>query len=196
MFMNLVAHQFLSFNNPSLQLGNLLGEVVKGNKFNDYPDEIKKGILLHREIDSFTDQHPIVKNSSSYFHSTQHKYSPIIVDLIYDYFLIKHWRKFHPTSFYMFKENCYELFNYNFDNFPSNLQQLLTHLLKHDWFENYSSINGIQSTLNGISKRTKFDNKLSLAKNTILENEKELEEDFLIFFPDLIQHCKDFIESN
>lgn len=62
--MNLVAHQYLSFNNPSLQLGNLLGEVVKGNKYNDYPNDIKKGILLHREIDSFTDSHEIVKKST------------------------------------------------------------------------------------------------------------------------------------
>ncbi|QTV04601.1 acyl carrier protein phosphodiesterase [Faecalibacter bovis] len=193
--MNLVAHQYLSFNNPSLQLGNFLGEVVKGNKYNDYPDDIKLGILLHREIDSFTDSHDVVKRSSTYFHSTQHKYSPIVVDLVYDYFLIKHWRKYHPTSFQLFKENCYELFSYNTENFPTNLQEMLNHLLKNDWFENYSTIEGIQKTLTGISKRVNFDNNLTNTASTIYQYETELEKDFLQFFPELVQFSKDFIQS-
>ena len=162
--MNLVAHQYLSFNNPSLQIGNLLGEVVKGKKYIEYPIEIQKGILLHRAIDTFTDNHPIVKRSSSYFHKSQSKYSPIIIDLIYDYFLIKNWRTFHPISYQQFKENCYELFQYNYENFPDELKHIMDYLLKYDWFENYSTIDGIQKTLNGIGKRTKFENNLSLAK--------------------------------
>lgn len=194
--MNLVAHQYLSFNNPSLQIGNLLGEVVKGNKYNEYPNEIKKGILLHRAIDNYTDSHPIVKKSTSYFHSTQHKYAPILVDLIYDYFLIKNWRKNHPTSFQIFKLSCYDLFITNYDNFPHRLQHMLDYLLRHDWFENYSTLNGIQTTLNGISKRTNFDNNLTNALATMQLFEKDIEEDFLIFFPELVDFCKDFIDNN
>lgn len=192
--MNLVAHQFLSFNNPPIQLGNLLGEVVKGNKFNDYPTLIKEGILLHREIDHFTDQHEIVKHSTSYFHSTQHKYAPILIDLMFDYFLIKHWHTFHPTSFHLFKENCYELFNFNYKNFPPKLQYMLDHLLKHDWFENYTTMIGIQQTLNGISKRANFKNNLSCALSDMLIYETEIEKDFLIFFPQLVTHCKEYLQ--
>ena len=193
--MNLVAHQYLSFNNPSLQIGNLLGEIVKGNKYLDYPDDIQKGILLHRAIDTFTDNHPIVKKSSSYFHQSQKKYSPIIIDLIYDYFLIKNWRKFHPISYQQFKENCYELFHYNYYNFPDALKHIMDHLLRYDWFENYSTIDGVQKTLNGISKRTKFENNLTSATKTIQENIKYLEEDFLIFFPELITYSKNYIQE-
>lgn len=193
--MNLVAHQYLSFNNPSIQLGNLLGEVVKGNKYNDYPEEIKKGILLHREIDSFTDSHEIVKRSTAYFHSTQHKYAPIVVDLIYDFYLIKHWQKYHPSTFKIFKERCYELFNHNYDNFPLKLQEMIDYMLKYDWFENYSSIEGIQKTLTGISKRANFENNLSNTSQTIYLYETELENDFLEFFPQLVQFSKEFIQS-
>lgn len=193
--MNLVAHQYLSFNNPSLQIGNLLGEVVKGNRYLDYPLSIQNGILLHRAIDSFTDNHPIVKKSCSYFHESQSKYSPIIIDLIYDYFLIKHWRKFHPISFQQFKENCYDLFHYNYDNFPDTLKEIIDHLLRYDWFENYSTIEGIQKTLNGISKRTKFENNLTSATKTIQNHLQNLEEDFLTFFPELVEFCKNYIQK-
>ena len=71
--MNFVAHQYLSFENQSLQIGNLLGETVKGKQYLDFPEEIQKGILLHRSIDTYTDSHETVKKSSSYFHETQHK---------------------------------------------------------------------------------------------------------------------------
>ena len=62
--MNYVAHQVLSFGDPNLQLGNLLGEVVKGNQYQQYSPNLQKGILLHRQIDTFTDAHPIVKELS------------------------------------------------------------------------------------------------------------------------------------
>lgn len=192
--MNLVAHQFLSFNNPSLQIGNLLGETVKGNKYLVYPEDIQQGILLHRAIDHFTDSHPIVKKSTTHFHSTHHKYAPIITDLMYDYYLIKHWRNYHSSSFQNFKEDCYTLFHYNYDNFPSDLQHMLDHLLKYDWFENYKTLEGIQKTLDGISKRTKFPNQLHNALEEMKTYETELEKDFLIFFPELIDFAKKFIQ--
>lgn len=194
--MNLVAHQFLSFNNPSLQIGNLLGEVVKGNKYNDYPEDIKLGILLHRAIDTFTDQHDIVKKSTSYFHQSQNKYAPILVDLMYDYCLINQWSNYQTIPFEYFTSNCYELFHMNYDNFPTRLQVMLDHLLQHNWFKNYSTLEGIQLTLNGISKRTTFDNNLNDALRIMKRYEIEIENDFSLFFPELIAHCKDFIENN
>jgi len=193
--MNLVAHQYLSFNNPALQIGNLLGENVKGNKYLIYPEEIQKGILLHRAIDSFTDSHDVVKRSTSYFHASQHKYAPIIIDIVYDYFLIKHWKTFHPTSFYIFKDNCYTLFANNYENFPSKLQYTLDYLLSQDWFENYSTLQGVQKTLNGISQRASFPNELKNSLEEIKKNETDLEKDFLEFFPELVDFVKEFINS-
>ena len=57
--MNYLAHAFLSLNDDEIQLGNLIGDFVKGNKYERYPPKIKKGILLHRHIDSFTDHHQV-----------------------------------------------------------------------------------------------------------------------------------------
>lgn len=193
--MNLVAHQYLSFKNPDLQIGNLLGELVKGNDYLQYDAEISKGILLHRAIDSFTDSHEIVKNSSAKFHSTQHKYSPIIIDLMYDYFLIKHWNQFHDIPFNQFKTDCYQLFQNHLPTVPKTAQQMINHLIKHDWFSNYTTLEGIQQTLANISKRTSFQNNLTDAINEMKRFENEIEQDFLKFFPELIDYCKYFIHS-
>ena len=55
--MNYLAHAFLSFRNPQILVGNMISDFVKGKKKEDYPDLIKKGIMLLRAIDNFTDLH-------------------------------------------------------------------------------------------------------------------------------------------
>ena len=191
--MNLVAHQYLSFENKALQIGNLLGETVKGNQYLKYPEDIQTGILLHREIDTYTDSHEIVKKSSSYFHATQHKFAPIIIDVIYDYFLIKHWNDFSKTTFQEFKLECYQLFEDEKSNLPEKLQETIFYLLKYDWFQNYSTIYGVQKTLKGIGSRAKYSNNLHQIIPEFEKNYANLENDFLIFFPQLFAHCKNFL---
>ena len=194
--MNYVAHQFLSFRNPEIQIGNLYGEIVRGKNLITYGAGIRKGILLHREIDSFTDSHPLVKNSSHKFHERFGKYAPVIVDVLYDYLLIRNWENYSPVSFDKFVDNCYELFRLNFDLFPAKLQYIVKHLLEHDWFRNYSTIEGVGLTLRGISQRSKFPNEIELATKEIEIYLSEFEADFFQFFPEISSHCKAFLDLN
>ena len=57
--MNYLAHIYLSGANRKVAVGNFIGDFVKGNSYDIYPLSFQKGILLHREIDHFTDTHPI-----------------------------------------------------------------------------------------------------------------------------------------
>jgi len=193
--MNYVAHQFLSFQNPKIQLGNLYGDIVRGNHYENYQGFIKTGILLHREIDSFTDNHPATKRSTQIFHKRFSKFSPVIVDVVYDYILIKNWNKFSDLDFDTFTNDCYDLFQNHLAEFPEKLHFIIQHLLKHDWFRNYQSLEGIQQTLKGISQRSKFPNEIYLATEEIEEHYTKLENDFLEFFPEIIQHCQNFIQE-
>ena len=61
--MNFLAHLYLSKNNKNILIGNFIADAVKGKKYKDYSKEIQTGILLHREIDNFTDNHTVVKQS-------------------------------------------------------------------------------------------------------------------------------------
>lgn len=53
--MNYLAHIFLSGSNRKVQLGNFVGDAVKGSSYKNYPPDIAKGIQLHRAIDDYTD---------------------------------------------------------------------------------------------------------------------------------------------
>ena len=61
--MNYLAHIFLSGNNRKVQIGNFVGDAVKGRTYENYPSGFREGILLHREIDDYTDHHPVVREA-------------------------------------------------------------------------------------------------------------------------------------
>lgn len=191
--MNLVAHQLLSFNRPKWQVGNHLGDMVKGNKYQTYEPEIQQGILLHRFIDSFTDEHELVKKSSSRLHQNYGKYSPIIVDIFYDFLLIKHWDTFSETDFETFRKNCYRVLEAHKHLYDHKLGILTEAMIMYDWFMEYSTYEGIEKTLKALSQRTKFENNMYEAVKDLYMDEAAFEEDFLAFFPQLEEKCRAFV---
>ena len=59
--MNYLVHIFLSGDDRRVQIGNFVGDAVKGRAYENYPLGFREGILLHREIDDYTDHHPVVR---------------------------------------------------------------------------------------------------------------------------------------
>ena len=63
--MNFLAHSILSPKSPLVMLGNLCGDLIKGNKFEGINLNIIEGVRLHRSIDSFTDSHQLIREAKS-----------------------------------------------------------------------------------------------------------------------------------
>ena len=192
--MNLVVHQLLSFRNPSWQVGNHLGESVKGKKYLDFEPEIQKGILLHRFIDSYSDLDPVVKRSTFQLHQNYGKFSPIIIDVYYDFLLIKNWKRFTLQPFEEFKQECYALLSSRYDIYPEKLIRFTEAMIMYDWYEAYSHYEGLESILQNMGRRTKFQNNMHMAVKDLYINEQQFEEDFLTFFPDLIKKTRQFLQ--
>ena len=66
--MNYLAHIILSGDNLDLMYGNFISDAVKGNSFLNFSGDVRKGILLHRHIDHFTDTHPKFLKSKRRFY--------------------------------------------------------------------------------------------------------------------------------
>ncbi len=191
--MNWVAHFVLSEQNENLIVGNWLGDVVKGKDYENYAPEIKKGILLHRTIDSYTDEHPFVKEATQIFRPTQSKYAPIVVDLLGDYFLIQNWDQFYPDSYETFSYEIYRILKNHIDLYPNDLQERTKALVRYNWFQKYKTLDGIQQVLTEMSQRTQYPNQMDTAVKEVYTHEKLLNEIFLDFFPKLIKHSHQFI---
>ncbi len=61
--MNHTAHCLLSYPDEQVLIGNFIGDYVKGRVWESFAPEVQRGILLHRTIDSFTDNHTAVRAS-------------------------------------------------------------------------------------------------------------------------------------
>ena len=85
--MNYLAHVYLSGANDLIKVGNFMADSVKGSQYLNYEKELQHGILLHRHIDSYTDAHPIYRQSKHRLHEKYGHYSGVIMDILYDHFL-------------------------------------------------------------------------------------------------------------
>lgn len=183
--MNFLAHLYLSKDHKNILIGNFISDAVKGNKYLNYPSEIKAGILLHREIDHFTDTHPIVRKSMHRLDPRYRHYDGVIIDILYDHFLAKNWSNYSEIPLEVYAENVYAFLNKNIETFPEELQKLLPSMIQYNWLVNYASLEGIERVLIGMNKRTKGISKMNLAIEDLKTNYSELEEDFTSYFKEL-----------
>lgn len=184
--MNYLAHIYLSGCNKRLMIGNFMADGIRGNKYKHYPKEIQAGIKLHREIDTFTDAHPIFRQSTKRLHKAYSHYSGVIVDIFYDHFLAKNWTRYSDTPLEEFIQDFYKNLKENTDILPSRFKQIAPFMIESNWLLSYATLEGIQGVLNGMNHRTKGVSKMNEATKELVEYYEAFEKDFTLFFEELI----------
>jgi len=184
--MNFLAHIYLSSDNELLTIGNFAGDAVKGKHYKHFPLAMQAGIQLHREIDTFTDAHPIVRQSTKRLHKNYSHYSGIIVDIFYDHFLAKNWDVYSHTPLEDYVDDFYTSLNRNFKMLPERFKKLTPIMIESNWLLSYANIEGIQSVLNGMNRRTKGLSKMNKATTELRAHYSEFQHDFTEFFSELI----------
>jgi acyl carrier protein phosphodiesterase len=154
--MNFLAHAYLSFNEPEILVGNMISDFVKGNKRFNYPLKIQQGIVLHRQIDAFTDAHAATKEARTYLKSAVGLYSGAFVDVAYDHFLANDSNEFSPDSLQQTATATYEVLSFYQDLLPPVFQQMLPYMRSQNWLYNYRNVAGTRSSFGGVAKRAKY----------------------------------------
>jgi acyl carrier protein phosphodiesterase len=186
--LNFLAHLYLSQNNTNILIGNFIADHIRGNKYESFSKEIKKGIFLHRAIDTFTDAHKIVRKSKRRLHARYRHYDGVIIDIFYDYFLAKNWANYSEIPLAIYTDAIYHLFDEIKLDLPLKSQQFIKYMIEYNILFNYQYKDGIEKVLNGMNNRTKGKSQMNLAIEDLKILEKEFEEDFTLFFKDLIAH--------
>lgn len=194
--MNFLAHQYLSYLNPNISIGNFLADFIRGNDIEDFSKEIQDGVLWHREIDRFTDTHPLVEKAVDILAQSQGRYASVIIDIYFDYFLANNWSQFCSVSLKSFTEKLYPVFRVNKQVFPEKVQPAIHSLVTHDWFFNYQYKDGIEKALYSIVRRASFENNLEQALDDLFLYKNEIEPLFLDFFPQLIERSKTYFNEH
>lgn len=192
--MNFLAHLYLAKNRQGA-IGNFIADAVKGKQYLHLPLGIQKGIIHHRAIDTYTDQHPIVRQSKQRLDPKYRHFKGIIIDILYDHFLAKNWNKYSAISLNRYSQNHYQLLDDNFEILPKQTQQFLPYMKEQNWLYNYRTIEGISKILWGMNKRTRGISQMDLAKEDLQKNYQEFEADFTVFFKELTVFSNLFLNN-
>lgn len=194
--MNFLAHIYLSGDNDYIKIGNFMADGIRGKHFEEFPVDIQKGITLHRAIDTFTDAHPIFRQSTKKLHARYHHYAGVIVDVFYDHFLAKNWSVYSNENLEEFIQNFYESLRQNQAVLTEKTIGFMPYMFKQNWLSSYQTIEGINSILTQMDGRTKNKSKMRFATEELQEFYSDFEEDFTTFFKDLQQHVQEQIAIN
>lgn len=194
--MNFLAHLYLSGTDREVMVGNFIGDFVKGKDLDSrYGVGIARGVRLHREIDFFTDRHPIVKQSKDRLRPKYRHYSAVIVDVFYDHFLAKNWDAYSSEFLPDYTDSCYSVILSYDSVLPEEVKYMMNFMVKQNWLVNYARIEGIHRALTGMSRRSKFDSKMEEASIDLKRDYELYENEFAEFFPSLMNYCSDWLSN-
>ena len=188
--MNYLAHLYLSGKEKELLVGNFIADEVKGRRYESYPVGIRQGILLHRAIDHFSDNHPIFNRSKKRLYPVYNHYARVVIDIFYDHFLAKEWNCYSDISLRKFSFFCYKtLLSYWF-HLPRNIKRYLPFIILHRRFVAYSGIEGIRDSLRIMSAHSSLPDRTDEAISILIGEYENFREEFHQFFSELVEFCK------
>jgi acyl carrier protein phosphodiesterase len=186
--MNFLAHIYLSGDNDLMKIGNFMADGIHGKNFDVFPIEIQKGIILHREIDTFTDAHPVFRQSTKRLHANYHHYSGIIVDIFYDHFLAKNWDNYSEERLEDYSERFYQSLRDNYNDLTPKTQKMMPYMIEYNWLLSYQTIDGIESVLAKMDTRMKRDANMQFSVTELKIYYSEFEQEFTAFFKEILVH--------
>ncbi len=183
--MNFLAHLYLAGESNDLKIGGAIADWVKGKNIYTFSPEIQKGIILHRDIDEFTDKHEIFIYCKSYFKSKYDKYSGVVIDIVFDHFLSYNWSNFSKCDKDIYISDFYELLRPHIKNLPEQAQFYFPRMIQNNWLKMYESIDGLEKVLIGMGNRTSMPKEAEFAINQIQLNYDDINSNFLEFFKEI-----------
>lgn len=189
--MNFLAHLYLSGESEGIMTGNFIGDYVKGKKFEQFQGDIRRGILLHRAIDDFTDRNSHFIEAKRHFTPYYRRYSGIVADVVFDHLLAKRWQDYSPHRLRDFTRHVHAVLLSSFLKLPFRVQQFLPVMIQHRRLESYAQPGGLEKALRIMSHYTSLPPLSHLAMEVLEQHRLELETCFGRFMPEMLN----FVEA-
>lgn len=161
----------------------MIGDFVKGKKaLEQYPEKIRKGIMLHRAIDSYADMHPANIRAKVWFRETYGLYSGAVVDTVYDHFLATDAHYFKTEKeLYDFSQETYAKLEQHSEHFPPRFAAMFPYMKEQNWLYNYRTMKGVERSLQGLGRRAQYMPPSDDAYKTFVLRYYQLEQCFFEF---------------
>ena len=196
--MNYLGHALLSFGRPQILAGNMIGDYVKGSLILDsFPEEIKRGIQLHRKIDEFADNHPATLRAKNLFRPYYRLYSGAFVDSMYDHYLANDPHYFpDEKSLFDFAQQTYNDLETYKQYLPEKFLSMLPYMVSNNWLYNYRTLKGMERSFKGLVHRAKYLESSDKAYEILVSHYYELNQYYYDFIDDITQFVKNELNQN
>lgn len=196
--MNFLAHCLIGEcasqeTEPGLIVGGFLGDFIKGPVPDELPVSLAMGVRMHRRVDAYSNQHPGIRTSCRRFPGDLRRGAPIFVDVLADHCLARHWSSFHDEPIECFTQRTYQLIDREMQWLPESARRFFGYMRTHDLLAGYRAWPVVEKALFSITRRLKrevLNEQLALTARSELPR---LEEDFLDYFPDMIEHAQSWL---
>jgi acyl carrier protein phosphodiesterase len=195
---NWLAHTFLSERDVEFRLGNLLADVVRGTERASMSVAFVRGADCHKAIDAFTDAHPIVRRSRGRVAAEYRRFSGVLIDVFYDYFLATSWERHSAISLDAFTSGFYADVQAHPIALPLQARTMLERIMRLDLLGSYRRVDGVERALRRISTylASRWHKQFTLENGVrdLLAQEADFAADFAEFFPLLRAHVSTFAD--
>ena len=188
--MNFLAHLLFAEDSAESYIGNLYPDFARVPEGAVLPPALAAGIVRHRRVDQFTDEHPLVLRGLARLRPRHRHCAGIVADLFYDHFLSVHWARYSPTPLAEFTGRVYSAFERRLDLCPEALRRIVPKMRAENWLMSYGTVDGVAFALERISRRLQREAHLETAREELLAHYGRFEAEFLEFFPLLQTHLK------
>jgi acyl carrier protein phosphodiesterase len=187
--LNWLAHVFLSEPDVEFRLGNLLADIVRGEELRRMSAGFQRGVQKHKQIDAFTDAHPLTKRSRARVSPEFRRFSGVLVDVFYDHLLATNWNKYSLIVLDAFTSKFYADIEARHVELPASARVTLDRIIRHDLLGAYRGIEGVERSLRRLSAylSSRWQREFALEKGVadLIANRAGFEADFAEFFPQL-----------
>lgn len=159
-------------------------------------ERLMPGVRLHREIDRFTDQHPVVAEARNLVSKERRMLGGIIVDIAFDYYLSRHWEKFSDEELESTISRGYATMAMVASTGMSRKTlSLVSKMRARNWLGAYGSLEGQALTFQRVSRMSPAVANLVGAEEDIVRKDREFDACFLEFYPDLQRNTSEWLKA-
>jgi len=163
---------------------------LKGNLHKNLSEKISAGVQHHRKIDIFTDNHPDYRACLPNLYPGHGKYASVVLDILFDFYLVKNWHLFSKIPIESFCEKTNILLMSHVEYLPGQVEIQLKSMIKGNWLLHYGHFEGLTYCFLRLTNRVAQPAWLENWQFTLETKGDIIESSFLSFFPELINFSK------